>query len=194
MSIITRFRFVAPGLVALAVLLAPPGGVLAAKPTFIHDAWDFEFVDPNFCGAGIPVHVHATGSVDVQVRATKKNVYAIFSDHLKSFDTLTGPNGAVITIEANRHGHDSQIVGNGDGTYTDFWTETGRPFVATFPDGSRVADRGRITWEFTYGDNGTPGDPSDDYFISFNRIVDFAGPHPGATTDLCPQAIAAFTA
>jgi hypothetical protein len=61
---------------------------------------------------------------------------------------------------------------------------------------STVFDRGQITWKFIYGDGSTPGDPSDDSFLSFEGIVDYSGQMPGQTgaVDLCAAAIAAFTA
>jgi hypothetical protein len=153
------------------------------------------FTDPNFCGSGLAVSVHTVGTGSVWIRFNQ-GTYAIFSDHIHGQDTLTGPNGAVVTVAYDHHGHDDSVVDNGDGTYTDYWTERGVIEKVTFPDGTVVLDRGQITWKFVYGDAGTPGDPSDDYFIAFEGIVDYDGQMPGQTgsVDLCASAVAAFTA
>jgi hypothetical protein len=135
-------------------------------------------------------HTVGTGSVWIRFN---KGTYAIY---IHGQDTLTSPNGAVVTVEYNHHGRDDVVVANGDGTYTDCWTERGVIFKATFPDGTTIFDHGQITWTFIYGEGGTPGDPSDDYFIAFEGIVGYLGQMPGATgtEDFCAVAIAAFTA
>ena len=185
-------------LIMLAALLIFPAGTLAgtsAKPTFRHEEWNDPPVSvTDFCDVpGLTAEVQSSGHVDIQIRFNK-GVYAIFSDHLVFTDTWTGPNGAQVIVTANRHGHDSRVVDNGDGTYTDYWTETGAPFVVVGPNGERSMDTGRIVWKFIYADSGTPGNPDDDVFLSFEGIVDVAGPHPAATEDVfCPIAVPAFT-
>ena len=119
--------------IATLALLALHSAVLAEKPTFIRDAWDDTVPVEDFCGVpGLTAQLHSVGSGDIQIRFNQ-GAYAIFSDHLHFTDTWTGPNGAVVTVEVNRHGHDSAVVDNGDGTYTDSWTETGAPFRVTLP-------------------------------------------------------------
>jgi hypothetical protein len=183
-------------LIALAALLAFPAGTLAAQPTAIHESWDFTDTATDFCGVpGLTVGGHFTGQIDGHMKLINGQPFPYFSVQTKFFDTWTGPNGKVVTVSANRREQDATIVNNGDGTITLTQQITGAEITITGPDGTRVIDRGLIRVAVTVDDNGTPSNPDDDIFLSFDGVVKTAGPHPdwdpgGA---FCPVAVPAFT-
>ena len=135
-----RSWFVSFCLIALAALVLAPAQVLAAKPTFIPQQWDNTFTDPDFCGAGITVAGHDVGHGLLQVRYGSRGMPFAGSWHGQGTQTLTGPNGAVITITYSHRQRDVSIVDNGDGTYTESYRDTGSPFTAIFP--TNLAGRG----------------------------------------------------
>jgi hypothetical protein len=191
-----RFRFAALGLVALAALLAAPGGALAAKPVFFTQTWDFTETVTDFCGeAGLTVEGHFTGQVDGQLRPAKEGEFPLVSAHAVIEETWTGPNGEVVTVSANRRERDLAVTDNGDGTYTVQVQVTGAFVTIVGPDGARSLDRGlavaAIRWDF----NGTPSDLTDDVFVGVEGILRTAGPHPDLLDGaFCTIAVAAFTA
>jgi len=183
--------------VALVAMLIFPSGAPAEQPLFFTNEWDFEETFTDFCGVtGLTVEANFTGHENVQIRSNpNKGEFPFFSVHVQFFDTWTGPNGKVVTVEANRRARDIEIVDNGDGTITIHEKVTGAAVTITGPDGERSIDRGLAIFAFTVDYNGTPGDPEDDIFVSDDGIVKMAGPHPDLEDEgaFCPIAVPAFT-
>jgi hypothetical protein len=191
-----RLRFLALGLVALAAVLAPPGGALAAKPVFFTNTWDFTETVTDFCGeAGLTVEGHFTGQLDGQVRAAKEGEFPLVSAHAAFEETWTGPNGEVVTVTANRRERDVAITDNGDGTYTVRVQVTGAFVTIVGPDGARSLDRGLAVADIRWNYNGTPSDLTDDVLVGIDGIIRTAGPHPDLLEGaFCAIAVPAFTA
>ena len=144
--------------------------------------WDNTFTDPDFCGSGITVERHDVGQGLLQVRYGSRGMPFAGSWHGNGTQTLTGPNGAVITITYSHRQRDVSIVDNGDGTYTESYRDTGSPFSATFPNHTRIADHGTVTFVEIWSFNGTPNDPLDDYFRGAGRPGRY--PWPASRADL----------
>ena len=113
----TRFRLAALGLVDLAVLVALPGGALAAKPTF-HDRETFTVPDNTICG------VEGTSVV---------NVNQVITDTGTSFkvtgqvtEVFTADDGRTATIHTGGQAS-GYFVDNPDGTTTFSNTWKGLP-------------------------------------------------------------------
>jgi hypothetical protein len=182
---------------ALVAMLIFPAGAPAEQPQFFTNEWDFNETFEDFCGvAGLTVEANFTGHENVQIRSNpNKGEFPFFSVHVQFFDTWTGPNGKVVTVEANFRLRDIEIIDNGDGTITIHQKVTGAPNTITGPDGERSIDRGLAIFAFTVDYNGTPSDPDDDVFVSDDGIVRMAGPHPDLEDGgaFCPIAVPAFT-
>jgi hypothetical protein len=89
MRAVTRLRLAALGLVALAALLALPGGALAAKPQTI--PVDDEFVDDFLTDAcGFEVIHTVTGTIRVS-----EDAQGFFLARFSLKHTLTGPGGSL---------------------------------------------------------------------------------------------------
>ncbi len=100
MSLVTRFRFVALGLITLGLLLALPGGALAAKPS----------VDTNFrnkgtttldCGNGTVLSVAYVFALRVTTFFDNSGSPIRVTVHISESDVITNPtNGKTVTIHA----------------------------------------------------------------------------------------------
>src|SRR5262249_6552763 len=175
MHAFTRFRFTAFGLVALAALLFLPDGAMAAKTD--HANFDDTF-PANVCG--IDVVTHVVGVFNGFQYATDAGL-PLFKGTVHQTVTWTNPaNGQALIDTTSGMFKDFRAVDNGDGTVTIFTAQDGQPNVLSLPDGTVLAHaRGRIIFATVWDFNGTPGDRSDDGFVSQSIAFD-AGSHPFA--------------
>jgi hypothetical protein len=164
MRAFARFRCAVLALVALAVLLALPGGVLAAQPTF-RDHFTDTFPD-NICG------VDGTSSIvvnDVVTYAgTSFKVSYEFTDVFTAVDGRTA-----ITHTAGQVS--DHFVDNGDGAATAVNTNKGLPEQIR-GGGGGIATQDAGLWSLVFTFDLATGD-----VISFSVVEH--GPHPEADAD-----------
>jgi hypothetical protein len=165
-SSLTRFRPVAFGLLALAALLALPGGARSAPPTF-HDKLDFTIEDIDICGVVGTLHITGTQVVtlgDTTVKVTGQ-VTQVFN----------APDGRTAVIKSAGQ-FTSTFTDNGDGTITFVDTYKGLPekISARGQGGTETRDAGIISFVTTIDIN--TGEVT-------TEVVVQRGPHPEADSD-----------
>ena len=161
MRALAPFRCAALGLVALAALLALPGGALAAKPAF-HDHFTETFAD-NICG----VAGTSTVTVNNVVRFTDTSFKATGSFTL----VFVADDGRTATLHSagNTSGSTTE---NPDGTVTFVTTYKGLPEQIRGVKGVSTRDAGIISFIDTV-------DFSTDPPTVVSRVIQH-GPHPEA--------------
>jgi hypothetical protein len=168
-----------------AAASAAPGQVFRET---IHE--EFEFVDENFCDAGLPVEVAVVLDIRVQAVAHGRDRLVYFLQHGTETDVLTNlangksVSGVVMVIEK-----DMRVTDNGDGTLTVLILATGNA-VLYDEDGKAIArDPGQIRIELLIDHGGTPTDPFDDVVLSEEVVSDSTG----RSDDFCEAAVAALS-
>jgi hypothetical protein len=171
-------RVLAPALVLIALLgvLSLPGAVSAYAP--VRGSHDDVFVDPDFCGTGMAVTVHASNAF--VAHETVRGGLLYFSTNYSGVTRYTyAPTGKTATATYAAHSKDQTIVVNGNGMITIREAVSGLSERLTLPDGTvAYSDRGWQVFEFVIDTNGTPLDASDDIFVADHGLVSSAGPHP----------------
>jgi hypothetical protein len=164
---------------------AAPGQVFRET---IHD--EFEFVDENFCDAGLPVEVEVVLDIRVQAVAHGRDRLVYFLQHATETDVLTNlANGKSVSSVAMVIEKDMRVTDNGDGTLTVLILATGNA-VLYDEDGKAIArNPGQIRIELIIDHGGTPTDPFDDEVLS-EEIVRGS---TGRSDDFCEAAVAALS-
>ena len=176
------------GAAAAAILAATAGAGPPFRET-IHD--EFEFVDENFCDAGLAVEVAVILDIRVQAVTHGRDRLVYFLSHGTETDVLTNlANGTSLRSFARVIEKDLRVTDNGDGTLTVLILATGNA-VLYGENGKAIArNPGQIRIELLIDHGGTPNDPSDDVILAEELVKDSTG----RSDDFCEAAVAALTA
>jgi len=168
-----------------AAASAGPGQVFRET---IHD--EFEFVDDDFCDAGLTVEVAVVLDIRVQAVAHGSDGLVYFLQHGTETDVLTNlENGRSLTAFSLVIEKDLRVTDNGDGTLTVLILATGNG-VLYGEDGKAIArNPGQIRIELLVDHGGTPNDPSDDVVLSEELVKGSTG----RSDDFCEAAVAALS-
>jgi hypothetical protein len=162
-----------------------------AGPPFretIHD--EFEFVDDDFCGAGLTVEVSVVLDIRVQAIAHGRDGLVYFLQHGTETDVLTNlangksPRSFALVIDK-----DLRVTDNGDGTLTVLVLATGNAMLYGENGKATARNPGQIRVELLIDHGGTPNDPSDDQVLSEELVKGSTG----RSDDLCEAAVPALT-
>lgn len=154
----------------------------------IHD--EFEFVDDDFCGAGLEVEVAVTLDIRVNVLARGPDQLVYFMQHFTETDVLTNlENGRSIRSVVSAVDKDLKVTDNGDGTLTVLILATGNATLYGENGKAIARNPGQIRVELLVDHGGTPNDPDDDVVLS-EEIVKGS---TGRSDDICTAAVAALT-
>jgi hypothetical protein len=173
-----------------AVLLAAAAG---AKPgqvfrETIHD--EFEFVDDNFCDAGLTVEVAVVLDIRVHAVPHGRDRLVYFLQHGTETDVFTNlDNGKSIRSFARVIEKDMRVTDNGDGTLTVVIQATGNATLYGENGKAIARNPGQIRIELLIDHGGTPNDPSDDEVLSEELVRGSTG----RSDDFCEAAVAALS-
>jgi hypothetical protein len=189
-----RFCLATLGLVALAALLALPGGAMADKPFFSHDIVDETFPG-DFCGVPATVHFQLNGHQHI---FTRKGPFPYFEGNGLTRITWTNDaTGATVVLFSSGNTKDLSIADNGDGTITILQINAGNTTFSSGDGSVVIRDVGHILTQYIVDYNGTPSDPFDDFLAAPPQILSEDGAHPifgSAPIDGCAELLPAFTA
>jgi hypothetical protein len=183
-----RFGAILALVAAAAAMVAAAAG---AGPPFretIHD--EFEFVDDDFCGAGLTVEVAVVLDIRVQAVAHGPDGLVYFLLHGTETDVLTNlENGTSLRSFARVTEKDLRVTDNGDGTLTVLVLATGNA-VLYGENGKAIArNPGQIRVELLIDHGRTPNDPSDDEVLSEELVKGSTG----RSDDFCEVAVPALS-
>jgi hypothetical protein len=179
-------------ILALAVTVGVVFAAAAsAGPPFretIHE--EFEFVDPNFCGAGLTVEVSVVLDIRVHANPHGRDRLVYFLQHATERDVFTNlANGKSVTSVAKVIEKDQRVTDNGDGTLTVLIKATGNAVVYGANGKAIARNPGQIRIELLIDHGGTPNDPSDDVVLSEELVKGSTG----RSDDFCEAAVPALT-
>jgi hypothetical protein len=155
----------------------------------IHD--EFQFVDDDFCDAGLAVRVAVV--LDLRVHAVPHGADRLvyFLQHGTRTEVLTNlANGRSLRSFTRVTEKDQRVTDNGDGTLTVLILATGN---AVLYDQNRKAiarNPGQTRIELLVDHGGTPTDPSDDQVLAEEVVRSSTG----RSDDFCEAAVPALTA
>jgi hypothetical protein len=179
--------FLALGATAAVMLAA----AASAGPPFretIHD--EFEFVEENFCDAGLTVEIAGVVDVRVQAAPRRRDRLVYFLHHVTETDVLTNlENGKSVRSVSRAIDKDLRVTNNGDGTLTVLILATGNAVVYGENGKAIARNPGQIRIELLVDHGGTPKDPSDDVVLS-EEIVKGS---TGRTDDFCEAVVPALS-
>jgi hypothetical protein len=175
------------GAAAAAILAATAGAGPPFRET-IHD--EFEFVDDNFCDAGLTVEVAVVLDIRVHAVPHGSDGLVYFLQHGTETDVFTNlENGRTIRAFSRVIEKDLRVTDNGDGTLTVLILATGNG-VLYGEDGKAIArNPGQIRIELLIDHGGTPNDPSDDVILAEELVKDSTG----RSDDFCEAAVPALS-
>jgi hypothetical protein len=154
----------------------------------IHE--EFEFVDENFCDAGLAVDVAVVLDIRVHAVPHGRDRLVYFLQHGRETDVFTNPaNGASVRSVSKVIEKDLRVTDNGDGTLTVLLLATGNAVVYGENGKAIARNPGQIRIELLIDHGGTPNDPSDDVVLD-EEIVKGS---TGRTDDFCEAALPALT-
>ena len=187
----SRMRRLGAMLALGAIAVVTLAAAASAGPPFretIHD--EFEFVDDNFCGAGLTVEVAVVLDIRVHAVPHGPDRLVYFLQHGTETDVLTNlENGTSISSFARVIEKDLRVTDNGDGTLTVLILATGNA-VLYGENGKAIArNPGQIRIELLIDHGGTPNDPSDDVVLSEELVKGSTG----RSDDFCEAAVAALS-
>jgi hypothetical protein len=177
------------GAIAVVMLAAAAG----AKPgqvfrETIHD--EFEFVDDNFCDAGLTVEVAVVLDIRVHAVPHGRDRLVYFLQHGTETDVFTNlDNGKSIRSFARVIEKDMRVTDNGDGTLTVLIQATGNATLYGENGKAIARNPGQIRIELLIDHGGTPNDPSDDEVLSEELVRGSTG----RSDDFCEAAVAALS-
>jgi hypothetical protein len=175
------------GAAAAAILAATAGAGPPFRET-IHD--EFEFVDDNFCDAGLTVEVAVVLDIRVHANPHGRDRLVYFLQHGTETDVFTNlENGKSIRSFSRVIEKDMRVTDNGDGTLTVLIQATGNATLYG-EDGKAIArNPGQIRIELLIDHGGTPNDPSDDVVLAEELVKGSTG----RSDDFCEAAVAALS-
>ena len=154
----------------------------------IHD--EFEFVDDDFCGAGLEVEVAVTLDIRVNVLARGPDQLVYFMQHFTETDVLTNlENGRSLRSVVKAIDKDLRVTDNGDGTLTVLILATGNATLYGENGKAIARNPGQIRVELLIDHGGTPNDPDDDVVLSEEVVKGSTG----RSDDICAAAVPALT-
>ena len=171
-----------------AVVFAAAASAGKVSRETIHD--EFEFVDDDFCGAGLRVEVASVLDIRVHAVPHGRDRLVYFLQHGTQTDVLTNlANGTSLRSVSKVIEKDLRVTDNGDGTLTVLVLATGNA-VLYGENGKAIArNPGQIRIKLLIDHGGTPNDPSDDEVLS-EEIVKGS---TGRSDDVCEAAVPALT-
>jgi hypothetical protein len=171
-----------------AVMLAAAAG---AGPPFretIHD--EFEFVDDNFCDAGLTVEVAVVLDIRLQAAPRGRDRLVYFLHHITETDVFTNlENGKSVRSVSRSIDKDLRVTDNGDGTLTVLILATGNAVVYGANGKAIARNPGQIRIELLIDHGGTPNDPSDDVVLSEELVKGSTG----RSDDFCEAVVPALS-
>ena len=137
------------------------------------DSFEFTEVIRNFCDVqGLRVRLDATVQVDFKIDQRGSEGLAYYSEHLDFTGVFTNVRtGAYVTSVESSMSKDLSVTDNGDGTLTIVAFGTGNAVVYDSSGQVIARNPGQTRFVFTVDNNGTPTDPFDDEFISFDGVI-----------------------
>jgi hypothetical protein len=163
----------------------------SAGPPFretIHD--EFEFVDPNFCNAGLEVEVSVVLDIRVHAVAHGRDRLVYFLQHGTENDVFTNlANGKSVTSFSRVIEKDQRVTDNGDGTLTILLKATGNAVVYGANGKAIARNPGQIRLELLVDHGGTPNDPDDDVVLSEELVKGSTG----RSDDFCEAVVPALS-
>jgi hypothetical protein len=179
--------FLALGATAAVMLAA----AASAGPPFretIHD--EFEFVEENFCDAGLTVEIAGVVDVRVQAAPRRRDRLVYFLHHVTETDVLTNlENGKSVRSVSRAIDKDLRVTNNGDGTLTVLILATGNAVVYGENGKAIARNPGQIRIELLVDHGGTPKDPSDDVVLSEELVKGSTG----RSDDFCEAVVPALS-
>jgi hypothetical protein len=184
-----KFVAILAGCVAASAALV--GHASAGK--IFHESFRVEdsSEEENFCGVD-GMSVRRTWVADLRVSAVQRGPdgFAYFLEHIKEHGVITNPaNGKTVTWVVTVKQKDLKVTDNGDGTLTFLSMGTGNEVIYGADGKAIYRDPGQSRFEFLIDHGGTPTDPSDDEFISVERVKGSTG----RTDDFCEAVVPALT-
>jgi hypothetical protein len=170
-----------------AVTLAAAASAGQVFRETIHD--EFEFVDDNFCDAGLTVEVAVVLDIRVHAVPHGPDRLVYFLQHGTRTEVLTNQaNGRSLRSFVRVTEKDQRVTDNGDGTLTVLILATGNA-VLYGENGRAIArDPGQIRFEFLVDHGGTPTDPFDDEVLAEELVRSSTG----RSDDFCEAAVPAL--
>jgi hypothetical protein len=171
---------------AVVVAAAASAGKVVRET--IHE--EFQFVDENFCDAGLAVEVASVLDIRVHAVPHGRDQLVYFLQHGTQTDVLTNlANGTSLRSVVKVIEKDLRVTDNGDGTLTVLILATGNA-VLYGENGKAIArDPGQIRLELLIDHGGTPNDPSDDVVLDEELVKGSTG----RSDDFCEAAVPALT-
>jgi hypothetical protein len=162
-----------------------------AGPPFretIHE--EFEFVEENFCDAGLTVEIAVVRDVRVHAAPRRRDRLVYFLHHLTERAVFTNlANGRSVTAFSRNIDKDLRVTNNGDGTLTVLILATGNAVVYGENGKAIARNPGQIRIELLVDHGGTPKDPSDDEVLSEELVKESTG----RTDDFCAAVVPALS-
>jgi len=168
--------------ILLTTLLALAAPFAATSPASATKAYTEDINEPfsntftNYCDVtGLTVVDAGTFQSRLRIQ-TRHDGLAYFLEHVTVDETVTGvASQASVTIHTAFISKDLKVTDNHNGTLTIISLLTG-PSTMYGPDGKAIArDPGQVRFRTVVTDGGTPGDPSDDGFVSQELIKGSTG-------------------
>jgi hypothetical protein len=179
--------FLALGATAAVMLAA----AAVAGPPFretIHD--EFEFVEENFCDAGLTVEIAGVVDVRIQAAPRRRDRLVYFLHHVTETDVFTNlENGKSVRAVSTAIDKDLRVTNNGDGTLTVLILVTGNAVVYGENGKAIARNPGQIRIELLVDHGGTPKDPSDDVVLSEELVKGSTG----RSDDFCEAVVPALS-
>lgn len=186
-----KVGFALSAAVAMAVAGAPASSAALVERSHDHIVETFE---ENICGIDVVTTLDIIDNFQIR---TNKAGFPLFKSSGRGTITWFNPDtGLSVEVRFTGTSKDLSATDNGDGTVTVRFAVTGIPEQITLPDGTvAIKDVGRVVFADVIDFNGTPGDVSDDVFLS-STVESISGPHPDLESDFtlfCPTVIDGLT-
>ena len=170
-------------------ITGPAAGAVLDSGT---EEFSFSETIRNFCGvSGLRVRLDATVVIDFRLVQHGSDELPYYTEHVAFSGVYTNlRTGQFVTAVETTLGKDLSVTDNGDGTFTIVAFGTGN---ATIYDSTGTAigrNPGQLRFEITVDNGGTPSDPSDDEFVSFDGILLGS---TGRSDDFCEVTVPALT-
>lgn len=162
----------------------PPGGLAAAPLTTAGtatgalldsgtDTFTIAETIKDYCDVkGLRVQHEASVVVRWRDATHGSDGLVYFTEQVDYAGTITNPRtGRWVTDVVNTLTKDLHVTDNGDGTLTIVVFGTGNAAVYDESGAVLGRDPGQTRWQITVDHGGTPDDPSDDEFLSFDGVL-----------------------
>jgi hypothetical protein len=179
--------FLALGATAAVMLAAAAGAGPPFRET-IHN--EFEFVEDNFCDAGLTVGVAVVQDIRLEAAPRRRDRLIYFLHHIRETAVITNlENGKSVRSVSRAIDKDLRVTNNGDGTLTVLILATGNAVVYGENGKAIARNPGQIRIKLLVDHGGTPTDPSDDVVLSDELVKGSTG----RTDDFCEAVVPALS-